>query len=469
MSVKPTVLVVDDKANMLTLLTKVLGKSARVLTAKGVRSAIDLLEKEPIVTVLCDLRMNDGDGLEVLRAVRARRPGVPFILMTAYATITTAVQAMREGAYDYVTKPFDPDEIRVLVERAVAQSLALESAPPGASEGFGSLVGRSPAMKAVYELIDRVAPTDATVLILGEPGTGKELCARAIHERSARASQRMVTVNCGAIPRALIESELFGHVRGAFTGATTERAGLFEEAGGSTLFLDEIGELRTTVQAKLARVLEERTVRRLGESRERKVDVRVIAATDRELRALVKAGSFREDLWFRLNVCVVELPPLRARAEDIPLLAQRFLAARAPHAAAAATRFSHAAMNALVAYRWPGNVRELRAVVERAAIIETTGEILLESLPPEVVGASPLRITSASEVDLASLTYREAVDASREETNRRYLEAVLRRFRGDVAAAAAHAGIERESFYRLLRRSGLTADDFREGGRSAEN
>ena len=466
---KPTVLVVDDKANMLALLSKILGKSARVLTARGVRTALQVLESEPVTVVLCDLRMNDGDGLEVLRAVRSRWPGVPFILMTAYATVPTAVQAIREGAYDYVTKPFDPDELRNLVFRAVAQAVVLEGTPqPLESTGFGAMVGRSPAMQAVYQMIDRVAPTDATVLILGETGTGKELVARAVHERSSRSSSRPIAVNCAAIPRSLMESELFGHARGAFTGAMTDRAGLFEDANGSTLFLDEIGELRPTVQATLTRMLEERAVRRIGETRERKIDVRVIAATHRDLRGMIKAGAFREDLWFRLNVCVIELPPLRDRAEDIPLLAQRFLAERAPHGRVGATRFSHGAMSALQAYRWPGNVRELKSAVERAAILETTGEIQSESLPPEVQSVSPLRLTSASDVDLAQLSYREAVDASREETNRRYLEAVMRRFRGDVSKAAAHAGVERESFYRLLRRCGISADDFREERRTLD-
>jgi two-component system response regulator HydG len=465
----PTVLVVDDKANMLALLSKVLGKSARVLTARGVKSALQLLEKDGIHVVLCDLRMADGDGLEVLRAVRARWPGVPFILMTAYASVPTAVQAMREGAYDYVTKPFDPDELRAIVERALAQAAVMSAAEmPEEASGFGAIIGRAPTMRAVYQMIERVAPTDATVLILGETGTGKELVARALHERSSRSAARPVAVNCAAIPRSLIESELFGHARGSFTGATADRAGLFEEANGSTLFMDEIGELRPTVQAKLTRVLEERAVRRIGETRERKIDVRVIAATHRDLRAMVKAGSFREDLWFRLNVCVIELPPLRERTEDIPLLAQRFLAERAPQARSGATKISQEAMAALQTYRWPGNVRELRSAIERAAIVETTSEIRLESLPDEIRGAGPLRLTSASDVDLADLTYREAVDASREETNRRYLEAVLRRFQGDVVAAAAHAGVERESFYRLLRRCGLSAEEFRAGRRAAD-
>jgi two-component system response regulator HydG len=465
-----TVLVVDDKANMLALLSKVLGKSARVLTARGVKSALQLLEKDSVHVVLCDLRMADGDGLEVLRAVRSRWPGVPFILMTAYASVPTAVQAMREGAYDYITKPFDPDELRAIVERALAQAVVMGASElPEDVSGFGAIIGRSPPMRAVYQMIERVAPTDATVLILGETGTGKELVARAIHERSSRSPARAVAVNCAAIPRSLIESELFGHVRGSFTGATADRAGLFEEANGSTLFLDEIGELRPTVQAKLTRVLEERAVRRIGETRERKIDVRVIAATHRDLRGMVKAGSFREDLWFRLNVCVIELPPLRERTKDIPLLAQRFLAERAPQARSSATKISQEAMAALQTYRWPGNVRELRSAVERAAIVEPTNEIRLESLPDEIRGAGPLRLTSASDIDLADLTYREAVDASREETNRRYLEAILRRFQGDVVAAAAHAGVERESFYRLLRRCGLSADSFRAGRRASES
>ncbi len=460
---KPTILVVDDKPNMTAMLAKVLGKLARVVTARGVRSALEALEKERSTVVLCDLRMNDGDGLEVLRAVRSRWPGVPFILMTAYASVPTAVQAMREGAYDYVTKPFDTEALKAVVERALAQAAVLQGThEPREEDGFGTMIGRSPAMLGVYRLIERVAPTDATTLILGETGTGKELVARALHERSPRAPSRLVAVNCAAIPRSLIESELFGHVRGAFTGATSDRPGLFEEAHGSTLLLDEIGELRPTIQAKLTRVLEERSVRRIGESRERKVDVRLIAATHRDLRTMVKAGSFREDLWFRLNVCILELPPLRQRREDIPLLAQRFLAERAPHGRSSATRFSQAAIDALCAYRWPGNVRELRSAVERAAILETTPEITLGSLPMEIQGTHTIRDRSGNDDELGRLTYREAVDTSRVETNRRYLEAVLRRFRGDVSAAAEHAGIERESFYRLMRRAGLSAEEFRD-------
>ncbi len=459
---KPAVLVIDDKPNMLGLLSKVLARTARVVTARGVRTALRALEKGDVAAVLCDLRLDDGDGLEVLRAVRARWPGVPFILMTAYATVPTAVQAMREGAYDYVTKPFDTEALRAIVARALAQAAVLggEASEP---DGFGALVGQGEAMRAMFRLLERVAPTDTTVLVSGEPGTGKELCARTVHERSARAAKRPVIVDCAAIPRPALESELFGHERGAFQGALGDRPGLFEDADGSTLILEGVAELRPTLQAKVARVLDERVVRRIGEARERRVDVRVVATSHRDLRAMVREGSFREELWFQLNVCVLALPPLRDRTEDIPLLARRFLAELPRRARLPATRFSDQALAAMQLYGWPGNVRELKSAVERAAILSDGPEIGLDALPAEIRESRPLRLSSASDVDLTRLSYREAVDVSREETNRRYLEAVLRHHRGDVVAAAEHAGIERESFYRLLRRSGLAVEDFRAG------
>jgi len=473
---KPRVLIIDDKPNFLTLLSKVLGRDVQVITARGVRQAISVLEESMPDAVLCDLRMPDGDGLEVLRALRGRGCAAPFILMTAYATVPTAVQAMREGAYDYVTKPFDPDSLRDLVLRALGESAVLAqgataargeetpspSSPPPAeqvSEPFGRLLGDSPGMRELYRMIDRVAPTDATVLILGETGVGKELVARELHDRSARAGRRLVAVNCAAIPRSLIESELFGYARGAFTGATTDRAGLFEEASHSTLFLDEIGEMRPTLQAKLTRVLEEKAVRRLGESKERKVDVRLIAATHRDLPAMLKAGEFREDLWYRLNVCVLRVPPLRDRRDDIALLAHHFLASHAPRGPKG---FSPEALAALRSHRWSGNVRELRSAVERAAIVEEGPMIRPESLPPEVNGASSFVVTSGPGRDLSEMTYREVIGVARDEVTRRYLERLMTRYGGNVTAAALHAGVERESFHRLLRRHDVRAERFRE-------
>jgi two-component system response regulator HydG len=460
---KPTVLVVDDKPNMLTLFGKLLGKQARVVTARGVREAIARLEEETVSAVVCDLRMADGDGLAVLRAVQARRPGTPFILMTAYASVPTAVQAMREGAYDYVTKPFEPEQMRALVERALTEASirGVATGPGETAETFTGMIGRSSAMIELFRMIERIAGTDATVMVLGETGSGKELVSRAIHERSSRTGKRMVAVNCAAIPRSLIESELFGHVRGSFTGATADRAGLFEEADGGTLFLDEIGELRLDVQAKLTRVIEERTVRRIGDSRERKVDVRLIAATHRDLRAMVGQGAFREDLWFRLNVCVLRIPPLRERREDIMLLARHFLAERGPLVKSPALGFSQQAAAALLSHGWPGNVRELRSAVERAAIVETTPEIRIASLPEEIRGGSAPGLRSRPAADLTDMTFQEASDTARDDANRRYVESILNKYGGDVAQAASHAGIERESLYRLMRRFGLNARAFR--------
>ena len=476
---KPTVLIVDDKPNFLTLLSKVLRRDVQVVTARGVREAIAAIDSATPAAIVCDLRMPDGDGLEVLRALRSRGSRAPFILMTAYATVATAVQALREGAYDYLTKPFDPDELRALVLRALGESAILargdldeseavvgtesvqpSTAPdPRGSERFGRLIGRSTAMSELYRMIDRVAGTDATVLVTGETGVGKELVAQEIHERSPRAPHRMVAVNCAAIPRALLESELFGYSKGSFTGANADRAGLFEEASGASLFLDEVGEMRLTLQAKLTRVLEQRAVRRIGEPRERKIDVRLIAATHRNLPEMVSRGEFREDLWYRLNVYEVRVPALRERADDIPTLAHHFLAARAPKGPEG---FTPEAMALLVAHRWPGNVRELRSAVERAAIVEEGRLIRADSLPPDIQGRGGTAGRAGSE-PVTEMTYREVVDTARDDATRRYLEALLTKHRGNVTNAAAQAGLERESFHRLLRRHDVRAEGFRAG------
>jgi two-component system, NtrC family, response regulator HydG len=457
---KPTVLVVDDKPNMLSLLGKVLRKSAHVLTARGVRTALAMLTRERVHVVVCDLRMTDGDGLEVLRAVRQRWPNVPFILTTAYATVPTAVQAMRDGAFDYVTKPFDPDDLKVIVDRALAHAMAENDAAPNTVDGLGPLLGRDPSMRRVQSLVERAASVDTGVLVVGEPGTGKSLVATTIHARSGRAGASFVTVDCGAPGDHLTEALLFGDSTDR-VGLPPEERSALQRAQGGVVFLGQVEALGVAAQAKLMRVLDGQDAAAVAPAAG-KADVRLIAATSADLRAAVAAGAFREDLFFRLQACLIELPPLRARVSDIPLLARRFLDEAVRDAPARAGGFTHDAMSALMSYRWPGNVRELHAAVCRATLAEVGEEIRLESLPDEVRGAHPLRAVGAGEIDLADLPYREAVETSRENTNRRYLEAVLTRFRGDVVAAAAHADIERESFYRLLRRSGLSADDFRE-------
>jgi two-component system, NtrC family, response regulator HydG len=455
---RPIVLVVDDKPNMLTLLAKVLRHDARVLTAKGGREAIRLLEEEPVQVVVCDLRMPDVDGLEVLEATRRLRPVAQFVLMTAYATIPNAVDAMRRGAYDYITKPFEPDALRNVVLRALGKALASHASEAEPFEALPGVVGRSRAMAALTRLVHRVARTDTTALIVGETGTGKELVARALHTLGSRVAQRFVPLNCAAIPTELLESELFGHVRGAFTGADRDRAGLFEEAHHGTLFLDELAELRSSLQSKLTRALDERKVRRVGDSRERAIDVRVIAATHRDLEAMVRSGDFREDLFYRLRVASIDVPALREREGDIPLLATHFLGELTGRAKNdRLVGFSAPAMALLERHTWPGNVRELRATIERASIVAEGPRIEVSDLPPELRGEAD----AIAHADLASMTYQGAVDTSREETTKRYLEAVLRKTGGNVMKAAELAGIERESFYRLLRRCGMRPDDYR--------
>jgi two-component system response regulator HydG len=457
------ILVVDDKPNMRHLFAKIFRDLGDVVTADGGARALSLLEQGRFDVVVSDIRMPDLDGHALLQEIRKRPDPPEVILMTAYATVESAVEALRQGAFDYLTKPFDPDDARGVVRRALEKRGLSATAPqPLASAPWQGMVGTSPRMRDVFALLEKVAPSDATVLLLGESGTGKELLARGIHARSPRASKRFVAVNCAAIPDTLMEAELFGWAKGAFSGATASRAGLFEEADGGTLFLDEIGDMPKGLQAKLTRALEERAVRRVGESHERRVDVRVISATHRELPGLLASGEFREDLFYRLNTCIVRVPALREREGDVPLLAKHFLALRAQ--AGRTLEIAPAAMEALVAHAWPGNVRELRSAIERAALVAEDGRITRAALPREILGAearSGAPASEAPEAELGELPYREALERLRSGGVRRYLEAILRRFQGNVAAAAAHADVERESFYRLCRKHGVNPTDYR--------
>lgn len=458
---RSTVLVVDDKKNMLSLMKKVLRGDARVLTAERGLDALKILEAEPVDVVLCDLRMPDIDGVEVLKLCKRVRPRAEFVLMTAYASVPTAVEALRLGAYDYLIKPFEPQAGRAVVLRAMGRAATtLPGTEPSitSDEVLPDMLARSASMRELSELVKRIAASDATVLLLGETGTGKERVARALHRLSPRASQRFIAVNCAAIPAELLESELFGYVKGSFTGANRDRPGLFEDASNGTLFLDEIGEMRLSLQAKLTRALEERAIRRLGESTERPIDVRLIAATHRDIEAMVKNESFREDLWYRLNVAAVRIPPLRDRREDIELLATHFLRELPRTGEMPVVGFTPAAVQAMERYDWPGNVRQLRAAVERACVVSTTDRIDVGDLPPEVTKVAAGRVSNSN---LGALTWAEAQERGRRETARRYLKEVLRRHGGQVGEAAAQAGVERESFYRLLRRYGIQPDEHR--------
>ncbi len=457
------VLVVDDKENILKLFARILGDGYELTTAADGGRAIALVASQPFDVVVTDLRMPGADGFEVLRAVKARAPETEVVMMTAYATVADAVEAMRQGAYDYLQKPFDPDDASLVVARALERKQLREQAATLRREvegvySFHSLVGKSARMREVYTLLEQASRLDITVLLHGETGTGKELAARAVHYHSARKERRFVAVNCGALPAELVESELFGHARGAFTGAAGMKRGLFEEAEGGTIFLDEIGDLPLPTQVKLNRALQEKEIRRVGDTEAIKTNVRVIAATHRDLKAEVQAGRFREDLYYRLNVFPVVLPPLRDRREDVPLLASHFLEKHARMLGRPQTAFDAEALRALTGYRWPGNVRELENAVERAVAVAQGGEILARDLPADVRGSQDGALPPEQ---LARLPYRQAVDLARDRVTRDYLVALLRELEGNVTRAAERAGMARESLHRLLKRYGVRSDDFK--------
>jgi DNA-binding NtrC family response regulator len=459
------VLVADDKESMLSMLENVLGDHFDVTVVNEGRRAVALALAGDFDVVLTDIRMPGADGFEVLQAVKSARPEVEVVLMTAFGSVQKAVEAIKAGAYDYLAKPFEPEDAVLTIERAVErkrlrqQTRDLKAALDGAQR-FDHLVGRSPAMQAVFALLERAAATDATLLITGERGTGKELVARAVHAKSSRSSQAFITFNCGAVPEALIESELFGHVQLSPAGATSDRAGPFELASGGTLLLDEVGSLPLPLQVKLTRVLQERRVSRIGETNERPVDVRIIAATNLDLRRAVTEGRFREDLFYRLNILHVELPPLRERSEDIPLLLGHFLDLYRARYASRVEGFTSEALEALVRYEWPGNVRELENAVERALAVVDAPRVPLEALPGEIASSSGRPRLSAS---LASLTFREVIELARDRASREYLVLLMQEFGGNVTKAAERAGVERESLHRLLKRYGLRSNEFKPG------
>ena len=418
----------------------------------GAAAALAAVEARGADVVVSDLMMPEMDGIELLRRLRAAHPSLPVILLTAHGSVPSAVAAMREGAFDYVAKPFDNDELRALVARAVALTrlerenrwLRQEVASRYAPEAF---VAESAASRALLELVRRLAPSRATVCIQGESGTGKELVARLLHYWSERVGQPLVAVNCKAFAEGVLESELFGHEKGAFTGAATARAGCFERAAGGTLFLDEIGEIGPDFQAKLLRVLQEGEVQRVGGAAPRRVDVRVVCATNRTLRDEVAAGRFREDLFFRLNVIPVQLAPLRERRDDVLPLARRFLASTAREAGRSLC-FGADAEAALAAHAWPGNVRELENAVERAVVLARDATITPEDL---LLEASPPR--TATGPATADGTLQGCLDHAAETR----IRAALAAAGGSRLDAARALGIERTTLYRMMRRLGIDA------------
>lgn len=451
------VLVVDDEPAIRFSVSEVLETAGHtVRSAEHAPAALAALEAEPADLVLCDLRMPAMDGLQLLEEVLDRCPGTLFVLMTAYGDERTAVRALKLGAYDYLPKPFDNEEVRAIAARA-REILALraenERLRREIAGRLGGLIGNSPAMRAAYDLIHRAGPTDATVLITGESGTGKELAARALHAQSRRRAAPFVALNCSALPAELVESELFGYVRGAFSGADRDREGLFEAADGGTLFLDEVADLAPRAQAKLLRAIEERAVQRVGATAPTLLDVRLLAATNRPLDELTRDGGFREDLLYRLRVITLHLPPLRDRREDVPALAIHFIAELAAHHGRTALALSEPARRALVACDWPGNVRELRNAIERAVVLAEGDVIEAADLPPHLTrGAAPIQPVDAA---LADLPFADARARAIDSFERAFLAAALERHGGNVSRTARTLGLHRQSLQKRLRRAGL--------------
>jgi len=448
------ILVADDDRSMCELLQAGLARRGfEVSWRTDATAALAAISEGDFDVIVTDLNMPEVNGLELCERVTANRPDVPVVVITAFGSLDTAVAAIRAGAYDFITKPFEMDGLRLTLDRAVQHHRLRDEVKRlrqavTESRGFGEILANSPLMRRVLDLVNRAAESDATALITGESGTGKELVARALHQHSRRHDGPFVAVSCAAMPEALLESELFGHVRGAFTDARTPRTGLLLQANGGTLLLDEIGDMPLGLQPKLLRAIEDRRLRPLGENTERPFDVRLVCATNRDLEADIEENRFRADLFYRINVIHVELPPLRARDGDILPLAQHFVQHFSRAAAKPVTGVSTAAAERLLAYTWPGNVRELRNCIERAVALTRFEEIAVEDLPEKVQNYRQSRVV----VDLDDTAHL----ASMEEVERRYILRVLEAAGGQRTKAAQILGLDRKTLYRKLERWGVS-------------
>lgn len=450
------ILLVDDEPSILSVLTTLLKAEGHdVITSRGGDIAQDMIRKEVYDLMITDIRMSPVDGMQLLKQSRRERAGAAVIMLTAYGSVETAVEAMKEGAFDYVTKPFKVDELLITVKRAleyiniVAENVSLKQQLESRYQ-FENIVADSPAMRSVCEMIERVAPTDTTVLVLGESGTGKELVAKAIHAYSLRKTKTFVPINCAAMPEALLESELFGHVKGAFTGATSNKKGLFEAANGGTIFLDEVGSMPLALQGKLLRVLQEREIRPVGGIQTTSVDVRVLAATNDDLEEKIKNNEFREDLFYRLSVIPITISPLRERREDILPLAYHIIRSTVGENGTPPEMDAESQL-VLERYAWPGNVRELENAVRHAMTFGSDGRITRAELPARIVESISEGDLSGDLAGIVNDEYRgKSLKAFLRQKEKEYLEMVLEMMDGDKEAAAKSLKISLATLYRKL-------------------
>ena len=452
MTSRPRVLILDDNLDTVAVLRDILSEEGyEIGSVADPKAAFRLLETSPADLILTDLNLPQIDGLTFLAQLRAQSNDVPVVLMTAYGSLRTAVEGLKAGAFDYLSKPFIGDEVRMVARRALAQkhtappNPSSDEAPSNPRSAFDNLIGSSPAMVNVYKAVARVAQTDTTVLLQGESGTGKELIARAIHDSGSRSAGPFITVDGGALAESLLESELFGHERGSFTGAVSTRKGLLEKAHSGTCFLDEVADLSPALQGKLLRVIQEKEIRRVGSNASTMLDVRIIAASKTPLEPLVKAGTFREDLYYRMNVVTIDIPPLRERAEDIPLLAQMFVRAYGAAKTLPVTEISPVAMHLLTQYWWPGNVRELEHAIERAVALSPYSVICPEDLPAAIKNVRPQAVARAQGW------------VTLEDLERDHILRVLDSHGHDLGRSALVLGIHRKTLLRKLRQYGMAS------------
>jgi DNA-binding NtrC family response regulator len=451
------ILVIDDEKSILDLLSVVFEKEGySVKTSLSATRAVELIGNEDFDIIISDIKMPKMSGMELLRYVRKNRPDIPIVMITAYGTIKQAVEALKEGAMDYIVKPFDVEELKIIVAQGLEKKRLMEENLFLKKElkekyDFENMIGKSKVMQEIYSLIEKVAGTDSTVLITGESGTGKEIAARAIHYSSTRRDRAFVSINCGALPENLLESELFGHVKGSFTGAVSNKKGMFEVAEKGTLFLDEVGEMSPWTQVKLLRALQDKRIRRVGGTEEIPVDVRIIAASNQDLKKRINEGQFREDLFYRLNVISFEMPPLRKRKEDIPLLVTHFLEKYCNGMGRKMKRIAPEVFDVLEIYPWPGNVRELENAIERVVAIEERGTITKGSLPQEMLQLQPDKNLDAAPVLKPGFDLNAVMD----EISSGYVKQALHYSKGNLKEAANALGVNYRSLRYLVEKYGL--------------